>query len=142
MSAVMQGVTNNYDIDLFVDLIREAARLLGTKDSKSPSLRVIADHIRACSFSSSTLWSVERGPRLRAAPYRASCDASRLQVRCEPAFFSELVPTLAKVMGVAYPELGAKQVFVRDVASQRGRAVRAHARERHGDSGRGDRQGR
>ena len=50
MSAVMQGVTNNYDIDLFVDLIHEAARLLGTTDYKNPSLRVIADHIRACSF--------------------------------------------------------------------------------------------
>src|SRR5687767_1141609 len=50
MSAVMQGVTNNYDIDLFVDLIRESARLLGTNDLKNPSLRVIADHIRACSF--------------------------------------------------------------------------------------------
>ena len=50
MSAVMQGVSNNYDIDIFVDLIREAARLLGTTDLKNPSLRVIADHIRACSF--------------------------------------------------------------------------------------------
>jgi alanyl-tRNA synthetase len=50
VSAVMQGVTNNYDIDIFVDLIRDAAKLLDAKDLTNPSLRVIADHIRACSF--------------------------------------------------------------------------------------------
>jgi alanyl-tRNA synthetase len=50
IAAVLQGVHNNYDTDLFVDLIHAAASMLGTNDYKNPSLRVIADHIRACSF--------------------------------------------------------------------------------------------
>ena len=50
IAAVMQGVHSNYEIDLFRDLIKAAAQLAGTKDLGSSSLRVIADHIRACSF--------------------------------------------------------------------------------------------
>src|SRR5512134_4086156 len=110
MAAVMQGVTNNYDIDLFVDLVREAARLLGTKDLKSPSLRVIADHIRACSFLivDGVIPSNEgRGYVLRRIARRAMRHGYKFGV--SPAFFHELVPTLAKVMGGAYPELVARQ---------------------------------
>ena len=121
MSAVMQGVTNNYDIDLFVDLIREAARLLGTGDLKSPSLRVIADHIRACSFLvvDGVIPSNEgRGYVLRRIARRAMRHGYKFGV--SPAFFSDLVPTLAKVMGAAYPELVAKQAFVRDVLLKEG----------------------
>src|SRR5437868_11946074 len=50
VAAVLQGVHSNYEIDLFQDLIRAAARETGATDLKSPSLNVIADHIRACSF--------------------------------------------------------------------------------------------
>ncbi len=50
VAAVMQGVHSNYDIDLFRDLIRAAAQATGSAELSSPSLRVIADHIRACSF--------------------------------------------------------------------------------------------
>jgi len=121
MAAVMQGVSNNYDIDLFVDLIREAARLLGTTDYKNPSLRVIADHIRACSFLvvDGVVPSNEgRGYVLRRIARRAMRHGHKFGVA--PTFFNELVPTLAKVMGAAYPELVARQAFVRDVLRKEG----------------------
>jgi alanyl-tRNA synthetase len=121
MAAVMQGVTNNYDIDLFVDLIRDAAQLLETKDLKNPSLRVIADHIRACSFLvvDGVVPSNEgRGYVLRRIARRAMRHGHKFGV--SPVFFNELVPTLAKVMGAAYPELVAKQAFVRDVLRKEG----------------------
>jgi len=121
MSAVMQGVSNNYDIDIFVDLIREAARLLGTTDRKNPSLRVIADHIRACSFLivDGVVPSNEgRGYVLRRIARRAMRHGHKFGV--SPVFFNELVPTLAKVMGAAYPELVAKQAFVRDMLRKEG----------------------
>ncbi|MEO8467863.1 MAG: alanine--tRNA ligase [Gammaproteobacteria bacterium] len=121
MSAVLQGVTNNYEIDLFVDLIREAARSLGTSDHKNPSLRVIADHIRACSFLvvDGVVPSNEgRGYVLRRIARRAMRHGYKFGVG--PAFFADLVPTLAKVMGAAYPELVAKQAFVRDVLLKEG----------------------
>ncbi|HET7609435.1 MAG TPA: alanine--tRNA ligase, partial [Gammaproteobacteria bacterium] len=121
MSAVMQGVTNNYDIDIFVDLIREAARLLGTPDLKNPSLRVIADHIRACSFLivDGVVPSNEgRGYVLRRIARRAMRHGHKFGVA--PTFFNELVPTLSVVMGDAYPELVAKQAFVRDVLRKEG----------------------
>jgi alanyl-tRNA synthetase len=121
MTAVMQGVSNNYDIDLFVDLIHAAAKLLGTTELESPSLRVIADHIRACSFLviDGVVPSNEgRGYVLRRIARRAMRHGHKFGV--SPVFFNELVPTLAKVMGVAYPELVAKQAFVRDVLRKEG----------------------
>jgi alanyl-tRNA synthetase len=121
MSAVLQGVTNNYDIDLFVDLIREAAKLLRTDDLKNPSLRVIADHIRACSFLivDGVIPSNEgRGYVLRRIARRAMRHGYKFGV--SPAFFHELVPTLAKAMGAAYPELVAKQKFVAEVLLKEG----------------------
>jgi alanyl-tRNA synthetase len=121
LSAVMQGVTNNYDIDLFVDLIGEAARLLGTTDHKNPSLRVIADHIRACSFLvvDGVVPSNEgRGYVLRRIARRAMRHGYKFGK--SPAFFHQLVPTLAKVMGAAYPELVARQDFVRNVLDKEG----------------------
>jgi alanyl-tRNA synthetase len=121
MAAVMQGVTNNYDIDLFVDLTREAARLLGTTDYRNPSLRVIADHIRACSFLvvDGVIPSNEgRGYVLRRIARRAMRHGYKFGV--SPAFFHELVPTLANVMGEAYPELVAKQKLVGDVLLKEG----------------------
>jgi alanyl-tRNA synthetase len=121
VSAVMQGVTNNYDIDIFVDLIREAARLLGTTDLTNPSLRVIADHIRACSFLvvDGVVPSNEgRGYVLRRIARRAMRHGHKFGK--SPTFFNELVPTLAKVMGAAFPELVEKQARVREVLLKEG----------------------
>ena len=121
VSAVMQGVTNNYDIDIFVDLIREAARLLDTKELTSPSLRVIADHIRACSFliCDGVVPSNEgRGYVLRRIARRAMRHGHKFGK--SPTFFNALVPTLVKVMGDAFPELIEKQVRVRDVLLKEG----------------------
>jgi alanyl-tRNA synthetase len=121
VSAVMQGVTNNYDIDIFVDLIQEAARLLGTKELDNPSLRVIADHIRACSFliTDGVVPSNEgRGYVLRRIARRAMRHGHKFGV--SPTFFNELVPTLVKVMGDAFPELVQAQARVRDVLLKEG----------------------
>jgi alanyl-tRNA synthetase len=121
MAAVMQGVTNNYDIDIFVDLIHDAARLLGTTDHQSPSLRVIADHIRACSFLvvDGVVPSNEgRGYVLRRIARRAMRHGYKFGK--SPTFFPDLVPTLVKVMGDAYPELVARQTFVREVLRKEG----------------------
>ena len=121
VSAVMQGVTNNYDIDIFVDLIREAARLLDTKELTNPSLRVIADHIRACSFLivDGVVPSNEgRGYVLRRIARRAMRHGHKFGK--SPTFFNELVPTLVKVMGEAFPELVEKQARVRDVLLKEG----------------------
>jgi alanyl-tRNA synthetase len=121
VSAVMQGVTNNYDIDIFVDLIREAARLLGTTELRNPSLRVIADHIRACSFliTDGVIPSNEgRGYVLRRIARRAMRHGHKFGQ--SPTFFNELVPTLVKVMGDAFPELVQAQARVRDVLLKEG----------------------
>jgi alanyl-tRNA synthetase len=121
VSAVMQGVTNNYDIDIFVDLIKDAARLLGTQELANPSLRVIADHIRACSFliTDGVVPSNEgRGYVLRRIARRAMRHGHKFGV--SPTFFNELVPTLVKVMGEAFPELLKAQARVRDVLLKEG----------------------
>jgi alanyl-tRNA synthetase len=106
MAAVMQGVHSNYEIDLFRDLIRAAASLTGSRDSDSPSLRVIADHIRACSFLivDGVLPSNEgRGYVLRRIIRRAVRHGYKLG--CTEPFFYRLVPTLVQTMGEAFPEL-------------------------------------
>jgi alanyl-tRNA synthetase len=121
MSAVMQGVTNNYDIDIFVDLIKEAARLLDTDDLSNPSLRVIADHIRACSFlvADGVIPSNEgRGYVLRRIARRAMRHGHKFGK--SPTFFNALVPTLVKVMGGAFPELVERQARIRDVLLKEG----------------------
>jgi len=113
VAAVMQGVHSNYDIDLFRDIIAEAARLTGATDRSSPSLRVIADHIRACSFLivDGVLPANEgRGYVLRRIIRRAIRHGFKLG-QSRP-FFHALVDVLARQMGAAYPELvsGAQQV--------------------------------
>jgi alanyl-tRNA synthetase len=121
VSAVMQGVTNNYDIDIFVDLIKEAGKLLGTDQLDNPSLRVIADHIRACSFLvvDGVVPSNEgRGYVLRRIARRAMRHGHKFGK--SPTFFQDLVPTLVKVMGAAFPELVEKQAYVRDVLLKEG----------------------
>jgi alanyl-tRNA synthetase len=121
VTAVMQGVTNNYDIDIFVDLIKDAGRLLGTGELTNPSLRVIADHIRACSFLvvDGVIPSNEgRGYVLRRIARRAMRHGHKFGK--SPTFFNELVPTLVKTMGSAYPELAEKQARVREVLLKEG----------------------
>src|SRR5882672_3340464 len=106
LSAVLQGVHSNYDIDLFRDLIQAAAQATGTRDLASPSLRVIADHIRACGFlvSDGVVPSNEgRGYVLRRILRRAVRHGYKLGQ--SQLFFYQLVPVLARVMGEAYPEL-------------------------------------
>ena len=78
ISAIMQGVHSNYEIDLFQALLKAAGELTGCKDSENKSLRVIADHIRSTSFLivDGVLPSNE-GPRLRAAPYHPSRHSPR-----------------------------------------------------------------
>lgn len=108
LAAILQHVHTNYEIDLFQALIRKAAELTGTSDLENKSLRVIADHIRACSFLivDGVLPSNEgRGYVLRRIIRRALRHGWMLGVR-QP-FFSKLVPTLVAQMGEAYPELPA-----------------------------------
>jgi alanyl-tRNA synthetase len=106
LAAVMQGVHSNYDIDLFRDLIKTAAHLTGAADLASPSLRVIADHIRASTFLISD--GVEpsnegRGYVLRRIVRRAVRHGYKLGQ--SEVFFYKLVPVMVQVMGEAYPEL-------------------------------------
>ncbi|RPD86402.1 alanine--tRNA ligase [Luteimonas sp. 100069] len=113
LAAILQGVHSNYEIDLFQALIRKAAELTGTQDLENKSLRVIADHIRACSFLivDGVLPSNEgRGYVLRRIIRRALRHGWMLGVR-QP-FFSAMVETLDAVMGEAYPELHAKRELV------------------------------
>jgi len=106
IAAVMQGVHSNYDIDLFKNVIRAAAELADTRDLTSSSLRVIADHIRACTFLivDGVLPSNEgRGYVLRRIIRRAIRHGYKLGI--QETFFYKLVSVLEKEMGDAYPEL-------------------------------------
>ncbi len=106
VAAVMQGVHSNYDIDLFKALIRSAAEITGTVDLESSSLRVIADHIRACVFLivDGVVPSNEgRGYVLRRIVRRAIRHGYKLGQN-QP-FFHKLVPSLVREMGAYYPEL-------------------------------------
>src|SRR5690606_25806201 len=106
IAAVMQGVHNNYDIDLFQHLLAAAGELAGGVDKSNQSLRVIADHIRSAAFLivDGVIPSNEgRGYVLRRIMRRAIRHAHKLGVR--EHFFYKLVKPLADVMGAAYPEL-------------------------------------
>jgi alanyl-tRNA synthetase len=119
IAAVLQGVHSNYEIDLFQDLIKAAARVTGTKDLQSSSLRVIADHIRACSFliTDGVIPGNEgRGYVLRRIIRRAIRHGYKLGQK-QP-FFHKLVGDLVRVMGDAYPELREAQARVADVLRQ------------------------
>ncbi|HVL56366.1 MAG TPA: alanine--tRNA ligase [Burkholderiaceae bacterium] len=119
IAAVLQRVHSNYDIDLFQQLIRAAARETGATDRSSPSLRVIADHIRACAFLivDGVLPGNEgRGYVLRRIARRALRHGHKLgQTR---PFFHRLVPDLVEAMGDAYPELASVQQYVADMLRQ------------------------
>ena len=114
MAAVMQHVHSNYEIDLFQDLLKAVARETGAAFSmKEPSLKVIADHIRSCSFliADGVLPSNEgRGYVLRRIIRRAVRHGYKLGQK--QAFFYKLVPDLVKEMGAAYPELKEKQTQI------------------------------
>ncbi|HEV2229157.1 MAG TPA: alanine--tRNA ligase [Steroidobacteraceae bacterium] len=119
ISAVMQGVHSNYDIDLFKNLIRAAGKLAGTSVLTSSSLRVIADHIRASSFLvvDGVLPSNEgRGYVLRRIIRRAIRHGYKLGIH-DP-FFYKLVPVLAQEMGAAYPELVSRRAVTERVLRQ------------------------
>ena len=114
MAAVMQHVHSNYEIDLFQDLLKAVARETGSAFSmEEPSLKVIADHIRSCSFliADGVLPSNEgRGYVLRRIIRRAVRHGYKLGQK--QAFFYKLVPDLVKEMGAAYPELKEKQTQI------------------------------
>ncbi|MHB1115613.1 alanine--tRNA ligase [Sideroxydans sp.] len=116
ISAVLQHVHANYEIDLFQALIKAAARETHCADLDSPSLKVLADHIRACSFliADGVIPGNEgRGYVLRRIIRRAIRHGYKLGAR--DAFFYKMVPDLVEQMGSAYPELVAEQVRVKGV---------------------------
>ena len=113
VAAVMQNVHSNYEIDLFQALLADIGEITGVKDLSNNSLRVIADHIRSCSFLivDGVLPSNEgRGYVLRRIIRRAVRHGYQLGVK--EVFFYKIVAGLVKVMGEAYPELKAKQTIV------------------------------
>jgi alanyl-tRNA synthetase len=116
ISAIMQGVHANYEIDLFQGLIKAAAEVTGTKELDSKSLLVIADHIRSCSFliSDGVMPSNEgRGYVLRRIIRRALRHGHILGT--SELFFYKLVSALVTEMGTAYPELIKNQAQIEKV---------------------------
>ena len=119
LAAVMQGVHSNYEIDLFVHLIEAAAALTHTSDLGDKSLRVIADHIRACTFliaDGVVPGNEGRGYVLRRIIRRAIRHGYKLGV--EEPFFYKLVKDVEKEMGGAYPILGKQRSHVEKVLRQ------------------------
>jgi alanyl-tRNA synthetase len=119
ISAVLQHVHANYEIDLFQALIAAAARETKAADANSPSLKVLADHIRACSFliADGVIPGNEgRGYVLRRIIRRAIRHGYKLGVRS--AFFNKIVPDLVAAMGSAYPELVSNQNRIEDILKQ------------------------
>ena len=116
ISAVLQHVHSNYEIDLFQALIKAAARETNCANPDSPSLKVLADHIRACSFliADGVIPGNEgRGYVLRRIIRRAIRHGYKLGAR--DAFFYKMVPDLVEQMGVAFPELTTAQVRVKGI---------------------------
>ncbi len=119
VAAVMQKVHSNYEIELFQALIKAIAKLANIKDIQHTSLRVIADHIRSCSFLilDGVIPSNEgRGYVLRRIIRRAARHGNQLGLQ-EP-FFYKLVAALIEQMGEAYPQLSAKQAYIEKILLQ------------------------
>ncbi|CAM5790276.1 alanine--tRNA ligase [Castellaniella caeni] len=119
IAAVLQHVHSNYEIDLFQNLIRAAARETGATDLGDNSLKVIADHIRACSFlvvDGVIPGNEGRGYVLRRIIRRALRHGHKLGQK--GVFFYRLVADLVAQMGAAYPELAAQQARVEQVLRQ------------------------
>ncbi len=113
ISAIMQGVHSNYEIDIFQALIGDTAKLLACNDIEHKSLRVIADHIRSCSFLivDGVVPSNEgRGYVLRRIIRRAIRHGHKLEAKDH--FFHKLVASLISQMGEAYPELVQQQAII------------------------------
>jgi alanyl-tRNA synthetase len=113
IAAIMQGVHSNYEIDIFKQLIAQAANIIGITDLEDKSLRVIADHIRSCAFliADGVMPSNEgRGYVLRRIIRRAVRHGNKLGAT--DAFFYKLVPTLISVMGDAANGLTQSQAIV------------------------------
>ena len=116
LAAILQHVHSNYEIDLFDQLIKAAARETGCADLANPSLRVIADHLRATSFlvSDGVIPSNEgRGYVQRRIVRRAIRHGYKLG--CKTPFFHKLVPDLVALMGEAYPNLAANAQRIAEV---------------------------
>ncbi|WP_100655765.1 alanine--tRNA ligase [Alteromonas flava] len=116
ISAILQNVHSNYEIDLFQALIKGAASIVGTNDLEDKSLRVIADHIRSCSFliCDGAMPSNEgRGYVLRRIIRRAVRHGYKLGA--SDIFFYRLVAVLCEQMGDAYPELVEQRVVIEKV---------------------------
>ncbi|OYY15748.1 MAG: alanine--tRNA ligase, partial [Polynucleobacter sp. 35-46-11] len=124
IAAVLQQVHSNYEIDLFVNLLKAAKEAVDAAggancDIDSPSLKVIADHIRACSFivvDGVIPGNAGRGYVLRRITRRAIRHGYKLGAR--KPFFYQLVPALVKEMGLSYPELQAAKDKVSEVIKQ------------------------
>jgi len=124
IAAVLQHVHSNYEIDLFVNLLNAAKAAVdgagaGNCDANSPSLKVIADHIRACSFTVADGVIPGNGGRgyvLRRITRRAIRHGYKLGARAP--FFHKIVAALVQEMGEAYPELKANQARVTEVLKQ------------------------
>ena len=117
--AVLQGVHDNYDIDLFVDLIQSAADIIGVRNEQQQSLRVIADHIRSCAFlivDGVHPSNEGRGYVLRRIIRRAIRHGN--QLGANDLFFYRLVAPLTELMGDAYPELKSAQSQVEQALKQ------------------------
>ena len=113
LAAILQGVHSNYEIDLFVALIGAAMKATGCADAANPSLRVIADHIRACTFlvADGVIPSNEgRGYVLRRIIRRAIRHGYKLGVRTP--FFHKLVAEVVNQMAAAYPNISDKQASI------------------------------
>ncbi len=116
LAAVLQHVHNNYEIDLFSNLVTAAAEITGCTNKEEKSLRVIADHIRSCAFlvvDGVTPGNEGRGYVLRRIIRRAIRHGYRLG--CKETFFFQLVDPLVKEMGQAFPELSKAQSHVERV---------------------------
>ncbi|WP_137167724.1 alanine--tRNA ligase [Salinimonas lutimaris] len=116
ISAILQGVHSNYEIDLFQNLIKAAAQTVGTTDLQDKSLRVIADHIRSCSFliSDGVMPGNEgRGYVLRRIIRRAVRHGYKLGAK--DIFFHKLVAALCNEMGEFYPELNDQRPVIEKV---------------------------
>ncbi|MCU8200470.1 alanine--tRNA ligase [Vibrio vulnificus] len=116
ISAIMQGVHSNYEIDVFQKLIKATAEIVGCEDLSNQSLRVIADHIRSCSFliADGVMPSNEgRGYVLRRIIRRAVRHGNKLGA--QGVFFHKLVGVLAEAMGSAADELKKQQAIVEKV---------------------------
>jgi alanyl-tRNA synthetase len=116
ISAVMQHVHSNYEIDLFQNLLAAAAKAIGCTNDAQPSLKVVADHIRSCGFliADGVLPSNEgRGYVLRRIIRRACRHGNKLGAK--GSFFHQIVAALAAEMGEAFPELKAQQAHIERV---------------------------